>query len=293
MRRHALLLSAAFPFVPSPAPAINAAVTGQFPPPSRADVVSNIATKDKLVALTLDDGPSRRYTPLALKTAQDAHIPLTFFLIGQEAVRHPDLVMQELAAGHAIGNHTWHHPLRGVGDVRGAWEVHQTQLLLMKMTGLRPTLFRPPGGELNTGTAAAARANGLEIITWNVFPGDTDSRLSAAALAKSVLSHVYPGSIILMHDGGANRVNSMAALPMIVKALKARGYTFVTVPELLRLQQGQKPVGVPPPGSGAASELGSPKPDSAKPDNAKPGDAKPDIQIPPLEKPSVILPRLP
>ncbi|WP_189093154.1 polysaccharide deacetylase family protein, partial [Deinococcus ruber] len=207
----ALLLALAFPFLPPHAPVQNYADTGHFLPVSRADVFSNISTPEKVVALTLDDGPSRRYTPIALQVAQTEHIPLTFFLIGREAVKYPELVLQEQAAGHVIGNHTWHHPLNGVGDTRGAWEVHQTQLLLMKITGQRPTLFRPPGGELNTGTAAAARADGLQLITWNVFPGDTDAKLSADVLAKSVLAHVKPGSIILMHDGGGHRDSSMAA----------------------------------------------------------------------------------
>lgn len=252
----ALLLALAFPFLPPHAPAENYADTGQFAPVSGADTYSNISTSDKVVALTLDDGPSPLYTPAALRLAQSEHIPLTFFLIGQEAVRYPELVLQEQAAGHVIGNHTYHHPLIGVGDTRGAWEVHQTQLLLTKITGQRPTLFRPPGGELGTGTAAAARADGLSVITWNVFPGDTDARLSAAALAQSVLAHVEPGSIILMHDGGGHRASSMAALPVIVRTLKARGYRFLTVPALLKLNQGRQRAVITAPGTGKASEGG-------------------------------------
>lgn len=252
----ALLLALAFPFFPPRAPTENYADTGQFLPVRRTDVHSNISTRDKVVALTLDDGPSPLYTPVALRVAQTEHIPLTFFLIGQEAAKYPELVLQEQAAGHVIGNHTYHHPLTGVGDTRGAWEVHQTQLLLMKVTGHRPTLFRPPGGELNTGTAAAARADGLSVITWNVFPGDTDSRLSAATLAQSVLAQVRPGSIILMHDGGGHRANSMAALPIIVKTLKAQGYSFLSVPELLKRAQGSQSETTVAPGTGRASEVG-------------------------------------
>ncbi|GGR30649.1 polysaccharide deacetylase family protein [Deinococcus ruber] len=276
----ALLLALAFPFLAPPAPVENYADTGHFLPVSRTDVFSKISTPEKVVALTLDDGPSPRYTPIALQVAQTEHIPLTFFLIGQEAVKYPELVLQEQAAGHVIGNHTWHHPLNGVGDTRGAWEVHQTQLLLLKITGQRPTLFRPPGGELNTGTAAAARADGLQIITWNVFPGDTDAKLSAEVLAKSVLAQVRPGSIILMHDGGGHRDSSMAALPVIVKALKAQGYSFVTVPDLLKLDQGQRSL-IAAPGTGKASELGTSKP------------AAPTPSPPVLEQPSVTLERLP
>ncbi|WP_425147365.1 polysaccharide deacetylase family protein [Deinococcus sp.] len=292
-----LFLALAFPFLLPPAPVINAANVGQHPPLTNADAYSQITTTDKIVALTLDDGPSRKYTPLALKTAKDEHIPLTFFLIGQEAVRRPDLVLEELAAGHVIGNHTWHHPLKDVGDERGAWEVHQTQLVLMGITGQRPTLFRPPGGQLNTGTAAAARANGLKIITWNVWPGDTNGRLSAAALTKSVLAHVRPGSIILLHDGGANRGNSMAALPMIVKALKAQGYTFLTVPDLLGRDKGGKGKGTAPaPGAGAASEQGSPTPEApatpVQPPTV-PSPAPLPHGVPAPVHPSVTLPRLP
>lgn len=275
----AFLLALVFPFLPPPAPTENYADTGHFLPVSGQGVYSNISTTNKVVALTLDDGPSRIYTPMALQLARTEHIPLTFFLIGQEAAKHPELVLQELAAGHVIGNHTWHHPLTGVGDTRGAWEVHQTQLLLMKITGKRPTLFRPPGGELNTGTAAAAQADGLSIITWNVFPGDTDAKLSADALAKSVLSHVRPGSIILMHDGGAHRSSSMAALPMIVKALKARGYSFLTVPDLLKLDKGHRSSGTAAPGTGPASEVGAPKTDGPV--------------LPAPDRPSVTLERLP
>ncbi len=190
------------------------------------------AAPPKQVAITLDDGPNPKFTPIALKVAQDENVPLTFFLIGQEAVRYPDLVRAEAAAGHAIGNHSWHHPLYTVGDTRGLWEVQQTNNLIKSVTGTLPTLFRPPGGLLHTGTAAAAKSLGMSLIFWDATGNDHSP--SARSIQRDILRQVHPGSIILLHDGGGrNRYQDMKALPVIIRTLKARGYSFVTVPELL------------------------------------------------------------
>lgn len=234
------LLAAALPFTLAPRPRPNPADHGHFGPVTRADTVMRVDTQEKVVALTLDDGPSPRFTPTALALAKKEQIPITFFLVGQEAVRHPELVKEEAAAGHVIADHSWHHPLVAVGDTRGQWEVEETARLLQTLTGTRPTLFRPPGGMLNTGTAAYAKSAGFTLVTWDVFPGDTDPKKPAAALVQNVLAHVRPGSIILMHDGGGNRLQSMLALPAIVTALKKQGYRFVTVPELLALREPPK-----------------------------------------------------
>lgn len=235
------LLAAALPFTLAPRPRPDPRDTGHLPAVTRADTVSRVDTQARVVALTLDDGPSPRFTPLALALAKREQVPITFFLVGQEALKHPELVRQEAAGGFVIGDHSWHHPLVPLGDTRGAWEVEETARLLQTLTGTRPTLFRPPGGLLNTGTAAYARSAGFTLVTWDVFPGDTDPRRPAAQLVKTVLAQVRPGSIILLHDGGGDRSQSLLALPAIVSTLKARGYRFLSVPELLALREQAQP----------------------------------------------------
>jgi peptidoglycan/xylan/chitin deacetylase (PgdA/CDA1 family) len=192
----------------------------------------------RLVALTVDDGPSPAYTPevLALLDKYDAHA--TFFVIGKFATRYPDLVRQEVAQGSEIGDHTWSHPrMRLITAAQTRDEVFRGADAIAGITGKAPPFFRPPRGEVTPQVLEAAAERGIPVVLWDVA---FDHLLHATQeqRARWVLDHTRPGSIILVHDSGApagaDRNGSIAALEIVLRELKAQGYRVVTVSELVR-----------------------------------------------------------
>jgi peptidoglycan/xylan/chitin deacetylase (PgdA/CDA1 family) len=142
-----------------------------------------------------------------------------------------------LREGDEIGNHTTHHT-----EYPGYGDIAPTTSLIESIAHFRPCLFRPPGGAADSSTIAAAGTDGLRTITWDVDPADWSNPGSAAVYSR-VVGAVQPGSIVLMHDGGGPRGGTLAALPSIVDALRARGYRFETVTELLGDRMLYRPYG--------------------------------------------------
>jgi peptidoglycan/xylan/chitin deacetylase (PgdA/CDA1 family) len=142
-----------------------------------------------------------------------------------------------VAAGHAIGNHTWHHWYRSMDADTAAKEIEDTAALTYRITGVKTQLFRPPGGFLNNGVAAYAKKQNYAVIMWSVSSADTDWKAAPEAFANNVLKGAKPGAIVLMHDGGGNHQKTVQALPAIIAGLKQQGYRFVTVPELLKMSE--------------------------------------------------------
>ena len=114
-------------------------------------------------------------------------------------------------------------------------EIDRTADLIYKTTGVKTTLFRPPGGYLNNGLAAYAKSQNYAVVMWSQTSADTDPRAKYQVFVKNVLRDAKPGGIVLMHDGGGDRRRTVEALPQIISGLKAKGYRFVTVPELLNV----------------------------------------------------------
>jgi len=203
------------------------------------EIVWWVRTDRKVVALTLDDGPDPRYTPTVLKLARDKGIKLTFFLVGREIQLHPDLARQEVAAGHAIGNHTWDHPVLTDDTPRqDLAEIERCEDEIEKICGKRTHLFRPPKGYWDGDTFIEAERLGYRMILWSAALEHHTAK-TPQAMAQHVLRSVRPGMIILAHDGEPcrpiDRSKTMQALPLLVDGLQKRGYRFVTVPELLEL----------------------------------------------------------
>jgi len=188
------------------------------------------------VALTFDDGPSVPFTGQVLDELKREHVHATFFLCGENAVAHPELVRRILAEGHEIGNHTWSHPwlyLMRREDI--AAEIDRTQDALEKITGRRPTLFRPPFGVRWFSLWPLLRERGLTMVMWTTR--GYDGRYDAAGIANAVLSELGPGGIILLHDGfethpaaEIDRAPTVAALPAIIAGARRAGYEFGPVP---------------------------------------------------------------
>ena len=183
------------------------------------------------IALTIDDGPSP-YTSQMLSVLRQYGIHATFFVVGQNVQNYPDLVQQELADGHLIGNHTWDHAdLTKLSANAVRKEISDTSAILQQTAGFQPTFFRPPYGAITNSIQAQAYSLGLTSTLWSVDPQDWTTP-GTQVIINRVLSEVQNGSVILMHDGGGNRSQSIAALKTIIPTLQQRGYHFVTVQQL-------------------------------------------------------------
>jgi len=190
----------------------------------------------KVVALTFDDGPSD-YTPAFLDVLRDKHVDGTFFEVGQEIPGRESTMRRILREGSEIGNHTTHHT-----ELPSYADIAPTSALIRSATHFEPCLFRPPGGAVDSSVLGAAGEDGLRTITWDVDPGDWMNPGSGAVYSR-IVGAAQPGSIILMHDGGGDRGGTLAALPAIIDTLRARGYRFATVSELLGQRLIYKPYG--------------------------------------------------
>jgi peptidoglycan-N-acetylglucosamine deacetylase len=179
---------------------------------------------DPVIALTFDDGPSERYTPRVLEILAHYDVTATFFLTGTCANESRDLVRATAAAGHTVGNHTWSHPsLVGLTEEEFAEQVDHAGDMLAELAQ-RPVRFvRPPYGDFDDECLARLRARGLTAVRWSVDPLDW-KRPPADVLAARVLDALHPGTVILLHDGGREREQMLAALPLILEGAADRGY---------------------------------------------------------------------
>jgi len=184
------------------------------------------------IALTFDDGPSV-YTPQVLAVLDHYGVHATFMEIGEQVGPLAATSREVIRDGDAIGDHTWSHPVLTAANTAG--QIRPTQKAIHTATGYRPCLLRPPYGTAPAGVVGVARSLGLLTIQWDVDP--TDWTLPGAdVIARRVLAAAHPGAIVIMHDGGGDRSQTVDALGTIVPALLARGYRLVTVPQLLGLR---------------------------------------------------------
>ncbi|MEE4451617.1 glycosyltransferase [Novosphingobium resinovorum] len=206
----------------------------------------------KRIALTFDDGPDPTWTPKILKELEAEHVPGTFFVIGENALGSPGLLKRIIADGGELGNHTYTHPnLANAGPQQTRLQINATQRLVEAYTGRSMTLFRAPyfgDAEPTTpdelGPALAAQQAGYTIVGLHVDPNDWQ-RPGEDEIVDQVLRQVHTASpqnatnVVLLHDGGGERSQTVAALPRIIKALKAQGYQFVTVSQLVGIPQAR------------------------------------------------------
>jgi peptidoglycan/xylan/chitin deacetylase (PgdA/CDA1 family)/GT2 family glycosyltransferase len=192
-----------------------------------------------VVALTFDDGPDPTWTPRILAVLRREHVPATFFVIGQQAERYPRLLREEVQGGHVIGDHTYSHPdLAKTADWRSRLEIDGAAWAVEGATGRRPLLFRSPYGNGDAapnnhklGADQLASDLGFHPVGWT---DDTDDwkQPGPGNIVKAALGQLSERTIVLLHDGGGPRGQTVAALPQIIEALKARGYLFTTADAL-------------------------------------------------------------
>ena len=186
----------------------------------------------KLVALTFDDGPGPT-TSHIVKWLKAHDVPATFFLIGRAVDADPAMVRAELRDGFAIGDHTQTHPrLQSLGAAGQETEILGGVRAIKAATGRTVNLFRPPQGSFDDTTRQILHDAGLLMVLWTVDTHDYE-RPGTDKIVYTALSGARAGTVILMHDGGGDRGQTLAALPRIVHKLRLKGYRLVTVPRLL------------------------------------------------------------
>ncbi len=202
----------------------------------RSSVIYGAPTKEKIAALTFDDGPNAVFTPELLDVLDKYHVKATFFMIGREMEKRPDIVREVLRRGHVIGNHTYTHPhnIELDTETQVIRELDTCETTIEKITGRRSHLFRPPRGLIDSTVFMVAEEEGYPTILWTVSADHHDAP-TPRAMADRVLKHMRPGGIVLAHDGTfCTRWKDVAATPLIIEGLRKRGYRFVTIPELLK-----------------------------------------------------------
>jgi peptidoglycan/xylan/chitin deacetylase (PgdA/CDA1 family) len=186
------------------------------------------------VALTFDDGPWPDTTLRILQILDRMHVKATFFMVGYLAERHPDIVQRVERAGMTIGTHSWSHPyrtpFRDLTPHRIQTEVTDPATLLEERFGIRPYLFRAPGGSYSPEVINIAQEAGMRLVQWSVDPHDYSASVAAEGLARAVLRAVRPGSIVLLHDGGGDASATIRALPRIIRGIRQRGLELVAIP---------------------------------------------------------------
>lgn len=181
------------------------------------------------VALTFDDGPNPPWTGRILRLLYHHHVHATFCLVGQQAAVHRRLVRRIARAGHALCDHTWDHDLdlRARPKPQIALDIRRAATAISRAThGTRPTFFRAPGGNWSPAMIRFARQQGMAPLTWTVDPRDW-ARPGVSAILHAVRRELRPGGVILMHDGGGNRQETLQALRILLRRLPHLGYHFV------------------------------------------------------------------
>jgi peptidoglycan/xylan/chitin deacetylase (PgdA/CDA1 family) len=203
---------------PSPPP------TG--PPPNP---LYEINAGEKAIALTIDDGPDGRWTPEVLDILAQYNAPATFFMIGSSASDNPDLVRAIADGGHELATHTWSHKnLKKLPPAQVRSEIERAIDAVTEAGGVRPTAFRAPYGNWSSAALSVCHELGQRPWGWSVDPEDW-AEPGIQSIVDGVLSNTGSGSIILNHDGGGDRSQTVAAIRTFVPQLIDQGYRFVTV----------------------------------------------------------------
>lgn len=198
--------------------------------------VKSVPAGQKLVALTFDDGPDRRTTPVLLATLAAKNVKATFFFLGENAAKNPGLAAAVAEEGHEIASHGFRHrhPNR-LPRQEFLADLAQAEQAITAAAGTRPVLYRPPGGGYNDRLVDELSRQGYTTVLWSIDPRDWEGR-SAARTADIVVRRVVPGAIVVLHEGNG-AVNTPAAVAQIIDRLAAEGYAFVTVSDLLRCNE--------------------------------------------------------
>jgi len=224
---------------PSAPPDANASPSVAASPAAPKISFSYVHVDGTYIALTFDDGPEAKLTPELLDLLAKHNIKATFFVVGQCVADHPEIVARAAREGHEIANHSWSHPnFFKMSDEGIRRQLRQTDDAIKQATGKRPTLLRPPYGNLNARQKQWVHNEfGYRIVLWDVDPLDW-KRPGPAVVCRRILAETRPGSIVLSHDIHAG---TLQAMPETLDQLEAKGFKFVTVSELIAMAKPETP----------------------------------------------------
>lgn len=199
------------------------------------NMINEVVTSQKIVAITFDDGPNSIYTPQVLEIFRNAEGKATFFMIGEQIEKHPEIARQANELGHEIGNHTYSHlKMSDLNPRQRVEEITRTEKLIHDVTGQKPSAFRPPYLDYNPDTALTVADMGYHAIgALNIEAHDWEQPGVDHILSKS-MSSVKNGSILIFHDGFGDRSQTIEAVRLLVSELTAQGFQLVNVSELLK-----------------------------------------------------------
>ncbi len=206
----------------------------------RKGTIYRVPAAEKVVALTFDDGPSPEWTPKVLDELKKAGVKATFFMLGKNVEKYPEIVKRVVAEGHEVENHTYnHHVLIYYKMDELEKEIRDTEKAIKDITGYSTKYFRPPKAWLTGGEKRKIKEMGYEIVLWTLNSKDWVS-FHDKQITQYILYRIRPGDIILFHDSGAvfsteggNRKQTVRTIPRLVRKLKEKGYSFVTINELI------------------------------------------------------------
>ena len=208
-------------------------IKAKYYPDNKDNVYVHMKTDQKIIALTFDDGPHPTKTDEILNVLSKYNVKATFFVIGENAVKYPQVLKKVAMQGHEIGNHTFDH--------KSIYKLHENELqssvkrceeCVEEIIGKKPRCFRPPEGFMNDEIATKIKETGYDVILWKIDTYDWKGR-SASDIYKTVVDGINCGDIILMHDYIWRTSYTAKALDMIIPKLKDMGYSFVTVSEAI------------------------------------------------------------
>ncbi|MCZ8515569.1 polysaccharide deacetylase family protein [Paenibacillus filicis] len=203
---------------------------------ARGEIVWEVATEEKVIALTFDDGPDPEDTPQILDLLRQYGAKATFFAVGNKVERFPDLLRREVAEGHEIANHTYSHKYFGkkVSSEQIRSEIQRAEKVIYAASGRTCHLFRPPGGFYNERLVQTVTDDGYTVVLWSWHQDTQDwNTPGVRRIVNKVVKNARNGDIVLFHDYVEGKSQTVEALKEILPELKKRGFQFVTVSELL------------------------------------------------------------
>lgn len=200
-----------------------------------AQTIRHVNTNQKVVALTYDDGPDLPYTPQILNVLKKNNVKATFYVLGGNAKANPQLIKQIMAQGHDLGNHTMYHSKMKNRSVEAMTKDIQSVDNILRQLGYKGEItFRAPFGMTSPNLHQALERLNKRMVLFTFLPQDW-TKISSQQIYQNVMNQLKPGLIITLHDGGKRRDNTVKATQMLIDSLKQKGYRFVTVTELLQL----------------------------------------------------------
>ena len=227
----------------------------------RPTLWNSVNTQRRVVALTYDDGPHAKLTPQLLDILKRENVRATFFVLGSLVEAYPQIVQRMAADGHEVANHTWDHPrLPSLSAEKLDRQIRETTAIIEKNTGQKVTIMRPTYGLYNERVKNdLLEKYRLDMILWSVDPNDW-KKPGANTVARRLIEGAHPGAILLAHD---IHPGTIQATPKAIAGLKAKGYEFVTVSELLAMDEAPKPSPTPTPAPSPVKKAEKKEPGSA------------------------------